>query len=88
MLVEPAWRFYPAYAWETVSKFARLGRFAWSIYRTYKRVAADPNPRAYMDAALTPVADDDTETLEMFQNDAARSAVDRVRKVKELTSAA
>ena len=41
-----------------------------------------------MDAALTPVADDDPETLEMFQNDAARSAVDHVRKVKELTSAA
>jgi hypothetical protein len=62
--------------------------FAVSIYRIYRRVAADPHPKAYMDAALTPVADADVETMEMFQTDAARHAVDHVRKVKELTHSA
>jgi len=86
--VEPAWRFYPALAWEFCVKAVRIGAFAWSIHRIYRRVAAAPDPKAYTDAALTPVADADVETMEMFQNEAARHAVEHVRRVKELTSAA
>ena len=86
--VEPAWRFYPALAWEFCVKAVSIGAFAWSIHRIYRRVAAAPDPKAYTDAALTPVADADVETMEMFQNEAARHAVEHVRRVKELTSAA
>ncbi len=86
--IEPAWRFYPALAWEFCVKAVRIGAFAWSIHRIYRRVAAAPDPKAYTDAALTPVADADVETMEMFQTEAARHAVEHVRRVKELTSAA
>ena len=42
----------------------------------------DPNARAYMDAALTPVREDDLDVLEMFNvTAAARSAGDRAKKV-------
>jgi radical SAM superfamily enzyme YgiQ (UPF0313 family) len=87
--VEPVWRFYPALAWDFVSRHYKLGRHAWRIYRVYREVARDPNGARYMDQAMTPVADDDVEHLEMFtQNEAARAAVGHARKVKELTAAA
>jgi hypothetical protein len=42
-----------------------------------------------MDAALAPVADDETETLEMFtHNEGARNEVVRTRRIAELTSGA
>ena len=48
-----------------------------------------PAGMQYTDQAMTPVADDDVENLELFtQNSAARKAVDHARKVKELTHSA
>jgi hypothetical protein len=42
-----------------------------------------------MDTALTPVSEDELETLELFsQNKAARDAVAHARKIKGLTHAA
>lgn len=42
-----------------------------------------------MDAALAPVVDEETETLEMFtHNEGARNEVIRVHKSAELTSGA
>ena len=87
--LEPIWRFYPLLVWEFFVKTFRVGRYALRIYRAYRRVAADPNGQAYMDQAMTPVADDDSERLDMFtQNEAARGAVDHIRKVKALTASA
>lgn len=87
--VEPTWLFYPRLAWEFVAKHAHLAREYWRIDRIYRRVVADPNGLAYTDQAMTAVADEDLEALEMFtQNKAARDAVDHVRKVKILTSSA
>jgi hypothetical protein len=86
--VEPVWRFYPGLAWDFLARHLRLGRHAWRVYRIYRKVAKDPNGADYMDQAMSPVADDDTEHLEMFQTDAARAAVGHVRKVKALTGAA
>jgi radical SAM superfamily enzyme YgiQ (UPF0313 family) len=87
--LEPAWRFYPQLALEFVVKQTRFWLAAWRIYRIYKSVAADPNGLAYTDQAMTPVADDDTDHLELFtHNQAAREAVDHERKVKALTSSA
>ena len=87
--IEPAWSFYPTFVAETFSKqfklwgnFLRLARVRFAIRR-------DPQHRLYTDCALTPVADDDTETLEMFtHNVGARNAVAHVRKIDALTHAA
>jgi len=84
--LEPAWRFYPRLAAETLVK---LGRFAvqfWRLARIFRRVATDPNGLAYTDLAMAPVTEEDLEHLDLFtQNEAARHAVDHARKVKELT---
>jgi hypothetical protein len=56
------------------------GRMRW-IYVSIKR---NPNKLAYMDQALTPVSDDDTETLEMFNNDSAKAFVLQTRRLDRI----
>jgi hypothetical protein len=81
--------FYPRYVWDVLSKQTRLMLHALSLYRLCRRVAAAPDGMSYMDTALTPVSEDELETLELFsQNKAARDAVAHARKIKGLTSAA
>ena len=81
--------FYPWLAWEFVSKHTRLLLQAWRLYRMCKRVSAAEDGMSYMDTALTPVSEDELETLELFsQNKAARDAVAHARKIKGLTHAA
>jgi hypothetical protein len=49
-------------------------------------VQKDPNRSNYTDAALTPVVDGETETLEMFTHNAgARDAAAHARKIHDLT---
>jgi radical SAM superfamily enzyme YgiQ (UPF0313 family) len=81
--------FYPWLAWELVSKQARLLIQAARLYRMCKRVSSAKGGMSYMDTALTPVSDDELETLELFsQNKAARDAGAHARKIKDLTAAA
>src|SRR5262245_13735605 len=84
--IEPAWSFYPKYAWETVCKSALLLK-RWGAYELMRqRIRRDPNRRLYTDQALTPVTDGETDTLEIFtHNEGARSEVARARKVAALT---
>ena len=87
--IEPIWRFYPRLLSDFVMKHLRLGRHAWRIYRIYRKVASDPQGRAYTVQAIMPVSDDEVETLELFtHNKSTREAVDHARKVKTLTSSA
>jgi len=87
--IEPVWRFYPQVIWNFIARHIRLVRHAWRIYRIYRRVAADPNGMAYTDQAMTPVSEEDLQSLELFtQSKAARDAVDHARKVRELTHSA
>jgi hypothetical protein len=83
--VEPVWKFYPKYWLETLSKQVRwismYARMRW-IYIGIKR---DPNKLAYMDQALTPVGDDDTETLEMFNNAGAKAFVSQRRRLDNIS---
>jgi hypothetical protein len=84
--LQAAWKFYPSLAWEILVKHCRIAAAAWSIYRIYRRVAADAH-RPYIDQAMTPVTEDETQSLEMFtQNKSARDAVDHARKIKTLTT--
>ena len=86
--VEPVWAFYPALARDFLVKHGRVAAAAFSIFRIYRRVAA-ASQLPYSDQAMTPVSDDETETLELFtHNKSAREAVDHARKVKMLTGGA
>jgi radical SAM superfamily enzyme YgiQ (UPF0313 family) len=84
--IEPVWKFYPQLTWEVIVKHARVATAAWRIFRIYRRVAAGAHI-PYTDHAMTPVSDDETQTLELFtHNKSAREAVDRARKIKILTA--
>ena len=81
--------FYPWLAWEFVSKQTRLLIQAARLYWMCKRVSSAKGGMSYMDTALTPVSEDELETLEIFsQNKAARDAVAHARKIKGLTASA
>jgi hypothetical protein len=80
--VEPVWLFYPKY-------FAELARktYGWiSIYlklrRIYLRIKHDPKRYEYSDLAIMPVIDDEIETHEMFNNDAAKAYVADERRIE------
>ena len=52
------------------------------LKRIVKSVEADPRAKLYMDEALTPVAEEDSAHMELYtQNEAARVAVERERRV-------
>jgi hypothetical protein len=85
----PAWWFYPHYFWESARKMLAIWRGYRQVSAICKRVQADPNRLQYMDQALLPVADDETETHELFtHNQSARDAVKHAQRVAELTHAA
>jgi len=54
---------------------------AWRYDRIRRRVEADPAASTYRDQALTPVSDDETGTLEIFNaTDSAKAAVEKARR--------
>ncbi|GAC1485220.1 MAG: hypothetical protein NVS2B11_11010 [Acetobacteraceae bacterium] len=81
MPVENALTFYPRYGWQTLTKHVRLLGIVLRMGRVRKALKRDPNARHYMDAALTPVRDDDMDTLEMFNvTEAARTATVKAKR--------
>jgi hypothetical protein len=87
--IEPVWTFYPKYGWEIVSKHVRLLKRWIVLARMLRQAHREQLERPYTDLALTPVTEDETETLEMFtHNAAARSEVVHQRKVAALTHGA
>jgi hypothetical protein len=86
--IEPAWRFYPRFAAETVRKHIRYLGIWLSIDRLRRKVQKDPDRANYRDQALAPVDAAETESLALFtHNEGARAAVQHARKIKELTAA-
>jgi len=84
--IEPVWRFYPKAGWEVARKVSFMARHWMQLERMRRSVQKDPERRSYTDAALQPVAEGETETLEMFtHNEGARNEVARARKIHELT---
>jgi len=69
--IVPAWKFYPAYAVETVTKLWRWGSIYAGLRRIYTRIKRDARRYEYMDLALTPVTDEEMETLELFHHSEA-----------------
>jgi hypothetical protein len=74
--------FYGRYAADIARKVALVARRWWHLKSIVRKVEADPHAKLYMDEALTPVADEDSEHMELYtQNEAARSAVERELRV-------
>src|SRR5205085_2872425 len=72
--IVPAWRFYPAYVFETVNKLTKWAALYLSLRRQYTRIKRDPRKYEYMDLALTEPTDDDLDNLELFHHNAAAEA--------------
>ena len=79
--------FYPRYAWEIVSKHARLAALALRHERLRWRVESDRSAATYRDQALTPVSDAETGTLEIFHaTDSAKAAVAKANRLRSAGS--
>jgi hypothetical protein len=87
--LEPIWSFYPKYAFELLSKHARIAKRWIELDRVARRVRNDPRRKLYADSALAAVTDDETETLDLFTHNAgARGEVVRINKITALTRGA
>jgi len=84
LALENPFIFYPRYVAELVIKHAHMARVIWKFARIRKAIRRDANAKDYMDQAITPVADDELETLEMFGiNEAAKAAVTKARREEQ-----
>jgi hypothetical protein len=77
--------FYPRYVADLISKHVQLARQIWDLGRFRQRLKHDPHARDYMDLALTPVAEDDFDSYEMFSNsESAKSAASKARPLVKI----
>jgi hypothetical protein len=80
--LEPPIAFYVRYAADVARKTVALAGRWRRLKRIKQRIEADPNAKLYRDGALTPVAEEDAEHMDLYtQNEAARVAVARERRV-------
>ena len=78
--VESPLAFYPRYVTDLLYKHFKLGQAIWRYRPFAVKLRRDPAARNYTDLALTPVADDEFDSFEMFTaSDAAKSAVVKMR---------
>lgn len=81
--------FWPRFAWDTFRKHASLAGTIIGLTISAFLISREAKSKTYMDQALTPVADDEEETLSLFTKTAGgTAAVSHVRKVAELTRTA
>ena len=81
--IEPMWRFYPQYAFEVVGKLVRWAWLYMRLRRIYLAIKRNPGRFEYTDLAMTPVADDETQTHELFRTDAAQAYVGNERRLEK-----
>jgi radical SAM superfamily enzyme YgiQ (UPF0313 family) len=81
---EPMWSFYPKYFVEVFSKLVRWTHLYFKLRRIYLRIKFDPNRYIYTDMAMTPVGNDEAETHELFNSDAARAYVAQTNRLKNI----
>jgi hypothetical protein len=78
--IENPLTFYPKYLVDLAAKHVRVARMVWSIGRVRRAIKRDPDRKAYTDLALTPVADDELQSLDMFNvSDATRAAAAKAK---------
>jgi radical SAM superfamily enzyme YgiQ (UPF0313 family) len=82
--VEPLWLFYPRYLFETLHKQYQWISLYLGMRRVYRRIKRDPQRQNYMDLALSPVEDDETESRELFQSSAAQAYLRQEQRLDKL----
>ena len=81
--------FYPRFVWTLIANNLKLISTIWWMLKLKRRIERDPDRHRYMDQALTPVRDDDEQTLDLLtKTDGGRAAVAHQKKIEELTHAA
>ena len=85
--MEPVWKFYPRYWAETAAKIARWGYTYARLRRIYLGIKHDPKRYAFVDAAITPVTEDEIETHEMFKSAAAQAYVSQEQRLASIREA-
>jgi radical SAM superfamily enzyme YgiQ (UPF0313 family) len=83
---ENPWFFWPRFGWETLVKHVILIGAIVRLLIWQAAIKYSPGARNYMDRALTPVSDDEDETLDLLtKTTGALAAVAHVKKIAELT---
>ncbi len=86
LAAENPWLFWPRFGWQTFAKHAALASAIVQLTIWQTAIKHSPGALDYMDQALTPVSDDDDETLDLLtKTTGARDAVAHIKKVAELT---
>ena len=86
MGIEPVWLFYPKHWGSVAARLARWAALYIKLRRIYLRIKNDPNRYAYTDLAMTPVADDEAATHELFATDQARAFVEQRTRLDKLSA--
>jgi radical SAM superfamily enzyme YgiQ (UPF0313 family) len=76
--------FYPKFLVEMIWKQVRWITLYTRLYLIYRGIKRDPRRQEYMDLALTPVMDDETETMEMFQSEVAQAYVGQQQRLAKI----
>ncbi len=59
-------------------------RFICDLRLIYRKVRNDPKKLEYMDLALEPVLENETETRELFQSEAAHNFVEKQNRIEKI----
>lgn len=76
--------FYPKYWATTFWKQIRWISLYLRLRLIYLKIKRDPNRLAYMDLALEPVREDETETRVLFQSETAQKFVSQTKRMEKL----
>jgi hypothetical protein len=79
--IEPRWKFYPSYFAETVKKLSAWASLYLQLRGMYTRIKRDERRLDYTDLALTPVTDEEVETLELFHTPSAEAYMARQAEI-------
>jgi radical SAM superfamily enzyme YgiQ (UPF0313 family) len=78
--------FYVRHVRDLLFRNGQFVRTAYSILSAKRRVERDPNRTLYIDQALTAPQEDEDETFDyLTKTDGAKTAIDHIKKVAELT---
>lgn len=75
--------FYPKTFLETLWKQIRWITLYTRLRLIYRKVRKDPKKLEYMDLALEPVMENEIETRELFQSEAAHNYLDKVHRIEK-----
>ena len=82
--IESPFVFYPKFFAEIIWKHVCWITLAIRLRLIYRKVRKDPKNREYMDLALEPVNENETETLDLFKSEAAINFVEKRNRFQKM----